>query len=205
MAERMLLEFAESGHPIFRATKSTVQRSTQKKGHGKSLIHHCADLETIETIVRTITSVNQLSLYGAVAEVCEEYETFHDRTRQPVVVGQSSSSFVPSVIKTQVPLDCDDLANNDLLQQIGERIEKISQQDRLSKFCTNAGFLNVVGLQNSTNSQMQWLVVRTLCQETKKHLHQKLGSERIPKLGPSWNLQPAYCRAKSCLHGKKRS
>ena len=31
-----------------------------------------------------------------------------------------------------------------LLQRYGERIEKLSQQDRLSKFCMDAGFLNVV-------------------------------------------------------------
>ena len=50
-----------------------------------------------------------------------------------------------SVIKTEVPLDCDDPANQDLLlQQYGERIEKLSQQDKLSKFCMDAGFLNVV-------------------------------------------------------------
>ena len=87
-------------------------------------IHYCADLETIETIFRIIVSVNQLSLYGAVAEMCEEYETLHDRTEQPVVGGQSSSSLVLSVIKTEVPLDCHDLAHKDLLlQQYGERIE----------------------------------------------------------------------------------
>ena len=52
---------------------------------------------------------------------------------------------MPSVIKTEVPLDCDDRARKDLLlQQYGERIEKLSQQDRLSKFCTDAGFLTVV-------------------------------------------------------------
>ena len=77
--------------------------------------------------------------------MCEEYETFHDRTGQPVVGGQSSSSFVPSVIKTEVPLDCDVRARKDLLlQKYGERIEKLSQQDTLSKFCMDAGFLNVV-------------------------------------------------------------
>ena len=73
------------------------------------------------------------------------YETFHDRTEQPVVGGQSSSSFVPSVIKTEVSYDYDDPTNQDLLlQQYGERIEKLSQQDRLSKFCMDAGFLSVV-------------------------------------------------------------
>ena len=50
-----------------------------------------------------------------------------------------------SAIKTEVPLDSDDPANqNFVLQQYGERIEKLSQQDRLSKFCMDAGFLNVV-------------------------------------------------------------
>ena len=81
--------------------------------------------------------------------MCEEYETFHDRTRQHVVRGQSSSSFVPSVIKTEGPLDCDDLARKDLLlQQYGERIEKLSQQDKLSKFCMDAGFLSVVEIEH---------------------------------------------------------
>ena len=90
----------------------------------------------LKTVFRTITSVNQLSLHGAVAEMCEEYESFHDSTEKPVVGGQSSSSFVPSVIKTDVPLDSDDRAHKDLLlQKCGERIEKLSQQDKLSNIC----------------------------------------------------------------------
>ena len=73
--------------------------------------------------------------------MCEEDETFHDRTGKPVMGGQSSSSFVPSVIKTEVPLDCDDLVHKDLLlQKYRERIEKLSQQDKQM----DAGFLNVV-------------------------------------------------------------
>ena len=52
---------------------------------------------------------------------------------------------MPSVIKTNVPLDSDDRAHNDLLlQQYGERVEKLSQQDRLRKFSMDAGFLCVV-------------------------------------------------------------
>ena len=80
---------------------SIVQTSPQKsKGHGKLSIHYCADQETIETIFRIIVFANQLSLYGAVAEICEEYESLHEKTHQPVVRGQSSSSFVPNVIKS---------------------------------------------------------------------------------------------------------
>ena len=49
------------------------------------------------------------------------------------------------MIKTEVPLDCDDPANQDLLlQRCRERIEKLSQQDRMSKFCMEAGFMRIV-------------------------------------------------------------
>ena len=131
--------------PIFRAASPLSRGRLKSKGHGKLSIHYTADLETIETIFRIIISANQLSHYGAVAEMCEEYETVHDRTGQPVVEEQSSSSFVPSVIKTEVPLDCDDLAHKDLLLQLfGERLEKLSQQDKIEQFFMDVGFLNVV-------------------------------------------------------------
>ena len=58
------------------------------------------------------------------------------------VMGQS---VVLSAIKTEVLLDSDDPAyQNFLLQQYGERFEKLSEQDKLSKFCMDAGFQNVV-------------------------------------------------------------
>ena len=145
IAERMFLEFAESGSSIFRATTPLSRGQLKSKGHGKLSIHHAADQETIETILRIIVSANQLSLYGAVAEICEEYESLHERTVRPVVRGQSISTLVLSVIKTEVPLDCDDpVYQKILLQQYGERIEKLSQQDKLSKFCMDAVFLSVV-------------------------------------------------------------
>ena len=42
--------------------------------------------------------------------MCEEYETLHERTGQPVVGGQSSTSLVLSAIKTEVSLESDDPA-----------------------------------------------------------------------------------------------
>ena len=145
IAERMSVEFAESGCPIFRATTPLSRGQLKSKGHGNLSIHYAADLETVETIFRIIVSANQLSLYGAVAEICEDYESLHERTGRPVVMGQPSSSLVLSAIKTEVPLDSDDPAcKKILLEQYGERIEKLSQQDKLSKFCMDAGFLSVV-------------------------------------------------------------
>ena len=118
MAERMLLEFAESGCPIFRATCPLSRGQLKSKDNGKlSRSTIAPTLATIETTFRIIISANQLSLYGAVAEMCEEYEALHDRSGQPVVGVQSSSLLVLSVIKTEVPLDCDDPAQEEYLLQ----------------------------------------------------------------------------------------
>ena len=68
----MMVTLAERGHPIFNATSPSSRGRLKSKGHGKLSIHCCADLETITTVFRTTISVNQLSLYGKVAEMCEE-------------------------------------------------------------------------------------------------------------------------------------
>ena len=205
MVEKMMLEFAESGHPLFRATSPLTRGQLKSKGGGTLSIHCCADLETITTMFRTIISVNQLSLYGAVADMCEEYESFHDRTEKPVVGGQLSSSFVSSVIKTEVPLDCDDLARKDLLlQQFGERMEKQSQQDKLSKFCLDAGILNVVeiGQYFTTKDTAEFSEFRAAaCREytlpRDEEASQPTGwIQGNTKIGPV--LEVATC----CLHGK---
>ena len=117
----------------------------KSKGGGKLSIHNCANPGTIETVFRTNISVNQLSIYGAVAEMCEECDSCPDRTGRLVVEGQSNPLFVPSVMKTHIPLTDDPAQQKeDLLQRYKERIEKLSQQDRVSKICTDAGFLATV-------------------------------------------------------------
>ena len=143
IAEKMLLEFAESGCPIFRATTPLSRGQLKSKGHGKLSIHYAADQETIETIFRIIVFANQLSLYGAVANMCEEFESHQDRSKQPdVLMGQS---IVLSEIKAEVPLENDILSHQNLiLQRYEERIKLLSQENKVSKFCMDAGFIHVV-------------------------------------------------------------
>ena len=115
IADEMLLEFAESGHPIFHATTPLSRGLLRSKGHGKLSIHFTADYPTIETIFRMIISVNQLSLFGAVANICEEFEACQDRSGElDVLMGQS---IVLSEIKTEVLLQNDDPSNHKLLWQ----------------------------------------------------------------------------------------
>ena len=144
VAEQMMMEFSESGHPVFRATSPLSRGTLKSKSGGKLSIHFCADQGTIETVFRTTISGNQLSVCGAVSNLCEECKTCHVRTGRPELAGQSDPLCVPSVMKTHAPLNDDPAQEEDLLQRYQERVEKLSQQDRVIKISTDAGFLTTV-------------------------------------------------------------
>ena len=128
---------------IFRATTPLSRGQLKSKGHGKLSIHFAADQETIEIIFRIIVFANQLRLYGAVANLCEEFESLHDRSGQlDVLMGQS---IVLSEIKAEVPLENDIPSHqNLLLQRYEERIKMLSQENNVSTFCMDAGFIHVI-------------------------------------------------------------
>ena len=110
IAEQMLLDFAESGHLTFRATTPLSRGILKPKGHGKLSIHFAADQDTIDTIYRIILSVNQLSVYGAVAAICEEFEDHQDRTGELVIL--MGQSIVLGEVKAEVPLQNENPMND---------------------------------------------------------------------------------------------
>ena len=143
IAEQMLLEFAESGPPIFRATTPLSRGSLKSKGRGKLSIHFAADLDTIDTIYRIILSVNQLSVCGAVAAVCEEFEDHQDRTGELVIL--MGQSIVLGEVKAEAPLHDENPMNDQIIwQQYIQQVESLSPENKVSKFCKEAGFMRIV-------------------------------------------------------------
>ena len=101
--------------------------------------HFCADEGTIETVFRTIISVNQLSIFGAVSDVCEEYSTCQTRTVRPVLPGQSDPFFEPATLLIMTPRPSIEIPAQEILLQLNkERVERLPQQDRVIKICTDA-------------------------------------------------------------------
>ena len=112
-AEEMLLEFAESGHPTFRATTPLSRGILKGKRHGKLSTHFTADNPTIDTIFSIFFSVNQPSVHGAVAALCEEFESDQDGSAEPeILMGQS---IVLGEIKAEVPLQNENSMNHQIL------------------------------------------------------------------------------------------
>ena len=91
-------------------------------------IHFSADPDTIDTIYRIIVSVSQLSVYGAVAAACEEFEGHQDRTGQPVIlVGQT---IVLGEVKAETPVHDEDPMNDQIIwQQYIQQVESLSLEN----------------------------------------------------------------------------
>ena len=178
VAELMMNKFGESGHPIFWATIPLSRGVLKSKGGGKLSIHYCADPGTITTVFRrTITSANQLSLYGTVEEMYEECESCPDRTGGPDC-GRAIESIVRAkcvqdkhtfwmMILHKKNFSCKDFetelksnhnktdwANFVLMQDSWLQLKSDSTSWRKT-------------LENSHNLEIQWLVVSAFCQERK--------------------------------------
>ena len=100
-AEIMMLNFAESGHPVLRAGSAPERGELKSKGKGVKSIHFNGGDETIELILRTVISVNQLSVNGAVADLCRELARNSRGTEKPAASGNLESVLMPTEFPTR--------------------------------------------------------------------------------------------------------
>ena len=97
VAELMMIKFGESGHPVFRATSPLSRGTLKSKGGGKLSFHFCADGDTIETVFRTIISVNQVSVSAEQSQMCVRNTVLVKQVRKrPVLAEQSDPLFAPA-------------------------------------------------------------------------------------------------------------
>ena len=145
IAELTMIKFGQSGHPVFRVTSPLSQGTLKSKGDGKISIHFCADGDTVETVVHTLISVDQISIYGAVSDLCDEYSACQARTGRPVLAGQSDPLFEPERLLMTTPTPSTEVPAQDFfLQKYQERVERLSHQSRVTRICTDAGFPKTV-------------------------------------------------------------
>ena len=105
-------------------------------------------------------------------------------------------------IKTEVPLENDDPAyQNLLLQRYEERIKSLSQTDRVSKFCMDAGFIRVVeiGQYFMTKDNGDQFYVKGCREYT---LPRSDGSQPKGWIQGDTKIGPVLEVTTSCLYGK---
>ena len=128
-------------------------------------IHFSAEPDTIDTIYRIILSVNQLSIYGAVAAICDEYEGQPDNTGEPVIL--EGQSIVLREVKAEAPAREEPEDSNNLLKKYFQQVKQLSPENRLGKFCKEAGFMSVVevGQYFVTRNASEFLPRSVACRE----------------------------------------
>ena len=195
----MLLEFEECGQPTFRATTPLSRGLPKSKGRGKLSIHFAADQDTVDTIYRIILSANQLSVYGAVAAICEEFEDHQDRTGELVIL--MGQSFVLGEVKAEAPLHNENPMNDQIIwQQYIQQVESLSPEAKWVNSVRKQDLCVLLKLDNISWPEtlvildifVQWLVANTPFHETTKLLNQKGGSEETWELDLCWKSRQAF-------------
>ena len=123
VAEIMMLNFRRSGYPVFRGSSWFNRGTLKSKGGGKLSIHYYGDSDTAELIFRTIVSVIQLSIYGAVSDWCEELaQRISDSAGGPAPKDEPESLMEPTVVSTSTnPLLTDSPEQGNLLRRHRKR------------------------------------------------------------------------------------
>ena len=145
-AESMMLNFAESGHPAFRATGASERGELRGKGKGKKSIHLNGSEETVDLILRTVVSVNQLCIYGAVADLCRASAKDSPSTREHAESENWESLVVPTKVSNANDISKTDMSvQGNLLRGNEQKFAKLPEDRKLTNLCSDAGFLKDVG------------------------------------------------------------
>ena len=123
-----MINFAETGHPIFQATSPSGRGEMKSKGGGKKTIHYNGSEENVELILRTIISANQFSIYGAVADLCNDLDP----------------DYAESEICTNTTSQSSQSAQGNLLQDCFKKFAELPEDQKLSRLCKDAGSLKKI-------------------------------------------------------------
>ena len=116
---------------------SIVQGQLNIQGREKLSIHFTADQDTVDTIFRIIISVNQLSIHGAVAVICEEFENHQDGSGELEILMEQS--IVLGEINAEVLLQNENHLNHQILwQQYIQQVDVLSPEIKVSRFSKEA-------------------------------------------------------------------
>ena len=129
---------------------------------------------------------------------------------RPVLVGQSDPLFKPAnVMKTLLPLT-DDPPQEDLLPKYQERVDKLSQQNRVIKFCTDAGFLTTVDFMTKDTEEFSQFTESVACLEYTLPRDEKLSDpprldSKNTKIGPVLEVTTSNLQGKFVLESRIES
>ena len=138
MAQEMMANFSGSGHPVFRGTSGFARGELKSRGGGKKSFHFNGSNENIELLLRTVISANQLSIYGAVADLCDEVPNRIRARGKPAAPEHLEKVEIPTVL-SKAENSTNEQQWGNLRQEYEQKFEQLPEDQKLSKLCSDAG------------------------------------------------------------------
>ena len=137
-ADNMVQQFKETGHLVFKGI-SGLSRGILKQKEGQSTIHFNGATNT-ELLFQTIHSVNQLSIYGAVANWCHQFGLTEEGKGRAYfsVDNKMLTSLQPKEVQLLVSLPT--MAPGNRMRQNVLSFEALTSKIQLSQLCEKAYF-----------------------------------------------------------------
>ena len=133
-AEGMMLNFAESGHPILRARNALARGELNSTRKGVKSIHFKGSDDTIKLILRTVVSVNQLRIYGAVANFCKEIAKNSPSATKHAEILFWESMVVPTEFPNANTVSQTDMsAQRNLLREYEQKLAELPEQEKIDQ------------------------------------------------------------------------
>ena len=134
----MMANFSGSGHPIFRISSAFDRGELRSKGGGKKSMHFNGSHENIELLLRAVISANPLRIYGGIADLCDEVPKG--------ISAPGKLAALDHLEKMEIPTDLSNAENStntqqqgNLLQEYERKFKQLSEDQKLSKLCSDAG------------------------------------------------------------------
>ena len=124
-----MVNFSESGHPIFRASSGFETGEVRSKERCKKSKQFNGCNENIELLLRTVIYVNQLSVHGALADPCNELSEGVRASEKPDASDHLETMEIPAgPSNAETPTNAQQQGN--LVQEYGRRFERFCPKTR---------------------------------------------------------------------------
>ena len=180
MAEEMMLNLTDSDHLILRDSSAFERGESRSKGGGKKSIHFNGSDENIELLLRTVISANQLSVYRAIADLCNELPKDLRAPGKPAAPDHLDTMEIPTGLSiTENSTNPQQWRNP--VQEYERKFEQLSEDLKLSKLCSDAG-LKLVEKGHEISR----------CPEMKKGTRFRGWILKNTRIGPVLNTEACY-------------
>ena len=167
-AGKMVQRFKETGHLLFKSI-SALSRGILKQRKGKNTMHFNGGSMNTELLFQTIHSVNQLSVYAAVSNRCEQFGLTEEEKGRASIPVDNKILTMGGTRRSDIIGISSDSGTWNRMQEGAMSFQTLERKVQLPQLCEKAYFQYLVaaGKQHKIRPEGDdgWRTITLLCRE----------------------------------------